>query len=320
VKKFSIVSFTRGLFLENAYYKIFSAVLVSLLYVGVLGDSDSEIALLAPVRVATIEDAVLVNEPATQVQVTVRGRWNVLQRFGQKGEFSPVVLRPTKTEGTEMLRIEGSMFDLPSGLQITNIQPTFIRAELKPRASKRVPLRARTVGKPTEGHTLGEITLKPATVEISGPREEVLRTRFVTTDPIDVTDRKASFVEQLELRYDSPNIRDELAQPVQASVTIKTIEIERELENLELRAVNTSLVAAIEPATVKITVRGPRPLVQGLDSTKILASIDLSDIKTPGLYQKKATISNLPLGITLVDSFPTDFQVKVASPAPQVTP
>lgn len=128
MKKFSIVSFTRGLFLENAYYKIFSAVLVSLLYVWVLGDSDSEIALLAPVRVATIEDAVLVNEPATQVQVTVRGRWNVLQRFGQKGEFSPVVLRPTKTEGTEMLRIEGSMFDLPSGLQITNIQPTFIRA------------------------------------------------------------------------------------------------------------------------------------------------------------------------------------------------
>lgn len=312
--KFSLISFLRGLFLENAYYKMFSAVLVLLLYVWVLGDSDSEISLLAPVRIATVEDVVLVNEPTSQVQVTVRGRWNVLQRFGQKNEFPPVLLRPTKTDGTEMLRIENTMFDIPSGLQITNVQPAFVRVELKPRAFKRVPLRARTVGKPADGHTLGEITLKPATIQISGPREEVLRTRFVTTEPIDVTDRKSSFTEQLELRYDSPNLRDEISQPVTASISIETIEIERKLENLPVSAVNTSLEATIKPEKLAITVRGPRPLVEGIDPSKILASIDLQAVKSAGLYQKQVKISNLPAGIKLVDTFPTDFQVTIAPP------
>lgn len=309
-------AFLRDMFSRNAYYKLFSGLLVALLYVWVLGDGDTEIAMVAPIRVATPENTILVNQPPTQVQITVSGRWNILQRFGQEGEIPPIVLRPDLNSGDTMMRIEKRMVNLPSGLQVANIQPTFVRAELRPRQTKRVPLRVRTLGQPAAGHTLGDIELTPNTIEISGPREEIRRTRFITTEPIDVTQRTETFSEQVQLRYDSPHIRDTLTQPVQATIPINTIESDRRFEGLPVLAVNTSLRAIIRPKTVDVTLRGPRELVKALKKEDILASVDLADIDEAGLYQKQVRIRNLPRGVTLSRHFPTDFQVEVSPPAP----
>ncbi len=307
----TLKSFVRDLFFENSYYKLFSLVLVATLYVWVLGDRDAELSVFVPLRVGVPEGMVLVNQPSDRVQVTLAGRWNSLQRFSQGDDIPTILVELEPTIGEEVVPITPDMVQTPAGLTVRSVQPSFLDVELRERDTKTVPIRVRTVGKLPDGYKLGQISFTPRKVEVSGPRQEVARTEFVATEPVDVTNRTDTFTEDVRLRYESPMLRDALEGPVRVTVPIRTIEIEKTFEDIEVTAVNTTMRAEIVPSTVSVTLRGPREVIERFTPKQLLATLnmDSAEKQGAGVYQRNPNISNIPPGLTLVRSYPTDFKV-----------
>ena len=302
------------IFVENAYYKIFSLVLVTVLHFWVLGDRDSEIAVAAPLRMALPEGMTLVSQGRDEVRVTLSGRWSALQRFNETRDVPPILVDlKGRKAGEVTVPIDASMIRLPSGMRARSFQPSTVTVTLEPRATKRVPITTRMVGSPAAGYTAEAIEVRPTQVAIEGPESLIRRTKSMPTDPIDITGVTETVVRRVELRPESPLIREDLDGPVTVTVPVRSTEIERVISNLRVVAVNTRHRVEIAPPSLTLTVRGPKSVINDIDRSSLLASIDLSkeDAGGAGTFQKQPTIRNLPQGISIVRTFPTDFQVRI---------
>lgn len=306
-------SLLKRLFLENAYYKLLSLALVLLLQIWVMGDRNAELSVPVSVRLVIPEGMVLTNQPDDQVVATLVGSRTALQRYSEANDISPIFVEAQNKEGKSVVALRQNMMELPSGLSVQELSPSFVNIELQPRAEKRVPLRVKLIGNLPDGYIAGTPTVRPQTVEISGPRDVISRTMFIATNSIDITGKKATFTEQAGLIHASPLIRDTLEGTANVSVPISAVEREQILRSIPVVAVNTTKPAEITPDRISLTVKGPEKLIKTLDKGSLLVSIDMSqeDTRGAGLYKKRATVSNLPAGVELIEQYPRDFQVRL---------
>lgn len=302
------------IFVENAYYKFFSLALVTLLYIWVLGDRDSEVTLNTSLRLAVPEDMVLVNQPKTEVELTLSGRWTALERLSASNTLPPLLVDLEGRQGEDILRLNESMVQLPPALRVKSIRPSFISINLQPRMEKRVTIAPRLIGELPQGYQLGQIKLSPSTTSINGPSEVIAKINTIQTEAIDLSAHREDFATQVRLQHNSSLVRDDLQELIQVKVSVNSLEQEETFEGLPVVALNTSLVATISPPTVDVTLRGPKKLIEEFDPSQLLISVDMSTEErlADGIFKKQVSISNLPQDIELVRHYPTDFLVKTS--------
>lgn len=303
------------MFTENGSYKLLSLALVIILYSWIMGERESTASAFANVRMNVPQNMVLTSDKVDRVRVTVRGRWSSIQDF-QKKSMEPIVLDlQGRTPKDDIFKITPAMLTLSPSLKIVSIQPSFARIELKPKATKIVPIRVRTIGETPMGYVASKVQVSPAQVEIIGPRDVITRTRVILTDPVDLSDRTASFTERVGLRHEDANVRDTLDAPAKVEVKIVSRAIEKTFDGVKVVAANTSGVAEFSPKIVSVTLKGPQQVVEQIKPSTIMAYIDLSQTGIKGVFVKEVEIRNLPRGIELVQHSPTHFKVTV-SPTP----
>ena len=303
------------LFVHNGYYKLLSAALVFILYTWISAERETQVPVFASVRMAVPKHLVLTSPPVDRVRITVQGRFSGLNKLSDDSVEPLIVDLSAKTPKDDIVRLSEDMVKLPPGLRVASLQPSFIRITLKERATRTVPVRVRTVGEPPEGILVEELRVSPAQVTVSGPRDLVEQTRVALTEPVDLSDRKETFTERVELRHSDPLLSDELGGPAEVRVSLRTRAVERAIEGLPVIAVNTSLLAEVSPATVTLTLRGPEQLLKALRKEELLAAIDLgSDGAQPGTYLRPVSVRNLPRDVALLATHPTDFRVTTRRP------
>lgn len=301
-----------GMFTENGSYKLLSLALVIILYSWIMGERESTASAFANVRTTVPQNMVLTSDAVDRVRVTVRGRWSNIQEF-QKTPMEPIVLDlQGKTPKDDIFRITPAMLKLSPSLEIVSIQPSFARIQLKPKATKIVPIRVRTIGETPIGYLASQISVSPTQVEIVGPRDVITRTRVMLTDPVDLSDRTNSFIERVRLRHEDATVRDTLDAPVKVDVTVVSRALEKTFDSVKVVAANTASAADISPQVVSVTLKGPQQVVEQLDASTIMAYIDLSNSGIKGVFVKEVEIRNLPRGVELVQHNPTHFKVTVA--------
>ncbi len=311
-----LATWLKGSFTENILYKAISAGLVLVLYVWVLGDRQGEVSFFAPVRVVVPEGRVLVSPAIDRVRVTVRGGFSSLQEISTE-DLQPLLVDLEGKKDEDVVRFDRGLVSVGAGTRVVSIQPSFMRVSLAERAQRTVPVRARLVGEPPPGFVISSVTVKPQRLELSGPEDVVDRTRVALTEPIDVSGKEGGFTERVQLRHDSPLVRDDLSQPVEVTVAIERREVERTFRGLPVRVINTPRSATLSPESIDVTLRGPKSVIDVLERATLFASIDMSDVssETVGTYQRRARLSNVPEGVQVKLVYPTEFQVTLVSAA-----
>lgn len=309
------------LFIHNGYYKLLSAALVLILFSWINGERDSQISIFTQVRIAVPKNLVLTSPPIDRVKITVQGRFSSLNRLNSETIEPMLVDLSAKSPKDDIVRLTEDMVRLPPGVSIASIQPSFIRITLKEKSTKTVPIRLRTIGELPEGFIMEGATIKPAQVKLSGPKEVVDHVRVALTEPVDLSERKQSFTERVELRHEDPIITDDLQVPVQIEVRLMARSVERTIEDIPVMAVNTNLETKIAPSTVKITLKGPEKVLDQLKRDELLAALDMSaEARQEGTYLKQVKIRNLPKDVSLISVYPTDFRVttkRAVTPQPE---
>jgi YbbR domain-containing protein len=305
-----VLSFLRAIFVRNFHLKSIALLLTLALYLWVGEDRETQVIATAPIQISVPEDQILLKPNIDKVKVTLRGRWSSLNRFDQE-EMKPVVVTLSKSDDGELVPITPESVQIPPGLRVVSIEPSFIRVEMENRVDKEIDIKPRIVGHTRGSYEIGEVRVDPEKLTVSGPESVTATMESIPTEAIDVTGRVRTFKKRVQLRPDSRLISYELNSPVTVTVPIRAEEIQREIEKVTVHPVNTTYETAITPSKLDLTVRGPRSLVQNLDRSTLHAIVDLSreEEREPGTFEKKVEIRNLPADLEIVRMQPTHFLV-----------
>ncbi|MGM0558238.1 MAG: CdaR family protein [Myxococcota bacterium] len=303
--------FVRGLFVRNSHLKLIALFLTLAMYVWVSIDREVEATRYAPVRVDVPENMVLVSEPVDRARVAIRGKWSELNRF-DNSQLDAINLDLNANEPEGVVPISREQVELPPGLRVISVEPSFMKYRLAKKTQKRVRIRPKITGDPADGHELSNVDVEPNTITLSGPATSLASLQSVTTESVDVTGRTSSFSKEVRLRVDDPLVGYDLDQPITLNLEIETQEIQRVISDIRVEPVNMNapMSAEVTPQTVSVTLRGPKGVVQKIDPSSLLASVDLSD-KQPGTFVEEVRIQNTPQSVEVVETQPTHFKVAV---------
>ena len=303
----------RNLFLRNLHLKVIAALLTLALYIWVSVDREVERTRYAPLNLDPPAEMVLVNDPPDKVAITVRGKWSDLTQL-ESDQLDEISLQIEPSMGrTGRIPLTAELVDLPPGLRALDVQPNYVRYRLEAKENKRVPVRPKLEGDPADGYQLQDVTIRPRTIEISGPSSHLDEIENVSTEPVELSGRTQSFEKKVRPRIADPLVDYPDDRPLVVRVNLNAQKVRKTLSNLSVEAVNTTFPTTVEPGRVTLTVRGPKAVLDELARAQIRASLDLGEEqrKGPGTFEKEVKIRNLPSDVELVDVHPKYFRVHV---------
>lgn len=312
-----LIDFARRVFVQNFYLKFIALVLTLALYIWVSEDRETVVAEHTSVQTVVPDEMVLVSDPISRVTVTLRGRWSDIDRF-DPSDLDPIRLDLSPEDSGTVISLTPDMVGVPPNLRVTDVEPDSVYVELEREGQKRVALNPRITGEPPAPYTVEQVEVSPETVLIRGPESRLAEIDSIYTAPVDVSAQTSPLEVQVEPRVDDGLLTVETDEPVVVDVDIETEEITRTLNDVPVEAVNTSYITSVEPSAADVTVRGPRPTIDGMNLDLIRLEIDLTeeDDRPPGTYSRTPEIVNLPSGIELEEFHPERFRVTTERPEP----
>lgn len=303
----------RRVFLQNLPIKLVALLLTLALYLWVSVDREVEQTRYIPLRYSVQEQMVLVNDPPNKVAVTIRGKWSDLNQL-DASQLDVVRVPIDAGMGTRgQLSLTPDMVDLPPGLRAVDVEPQSVQFRLEVRRTKVIPIHAKLVGDPPDGYRVEKISVNPQKITVSGPEQSLVQLAKISTAPVSIRDRTQTFSAQAYLRLDDPLVEYRLDKPAKVTVEIITQQVERTISDIPVEALNAdnARVKSVKPATISLSLRGPKSIMDTLDPEQFLASVDLAG-ETPQdarTVEREVMIRNIPNGVELLGKQPQFFRV-----------
>lgn len=162
------------------------AVAIGVWFLVVSGDR-SHVSFAAPVEYVGVGDGlVLVGSPPYPVDLQVDApRWAAAQ-------LSPTSVRVRVNlaalgEGEHAVPLGAEHVQVPAGVRITRITPSWLRVTLARTTTRTVRVVPQIRGTPAPRHALYGVQVEPANVEVRGPRSTIEMRDTVETVPVDVS-------------------------------------------------------------------------------------------------------------------------------------
>ena len=209
---------------NNWTLKLISLVLALLLWVFIMGERRVEVGYRVPLEIQNMPEGLMVaNQVPSVVDVRVSGPRTLLAKISASDISILVDLTALQPGLTTFKRLEERL-NLPNGLRVTRLAPSFIDVKLERIKQKQVPVEVKLTGEPLAGHQVGRVSATPAEVLVEGAESEVKGVSKVPTEEVDLTGVDSSFsvIVQLDYRGNYTSLKES-----------KTTEVQVEIEALE---------------------------------------------------------------------------------------
>ncbi|MCU1279230.1 MAG: YbbR family protein, partial [bacterium] len=223
--------------------------------------------------------------------------WTKLQHLDRSLE--PLHIDLTRVHTPEV-RIDEDMIKVPAGVRVSSIVPSEVHVEFEPRVVREVPVQPIHEGQPAEGYRVAKVLAEPGTVRVDGAKSAVDAIERVPTRPLRITDARGPVKGDVALEAPPVHTRFLESTTVSVRADVQAAMVERTFEGLPIRIVGlTHLDATVEPATARLVIRGPSPLIGDVSDKTIGLKIDASliDTRPPAKYIRTLTVSGLPAGV-----------------------
>ncbi len=210
---------------ENWSLKLISLVFALLLWMFIMGERQLEVGYLVPLELQNIPKGLMVaNEVPSQVDVRVSGPRTLLMKVSPNDISIIVDLNDLRPGLTTFKRLEERL-NLPSGLRVTRLSPSFIDLKLERIKQKQVPVKITLEGEPLPGYQIGRIMAVPDQVFVEGGETELKSVSEVITENVvlDGVNEGFSVIVPLVHRGTYTYLKDD-----------KTTEVQVEIQSVEL--------------------------------------------------------------------------------------
>ena len=300
----------RRLFTYNIGLKILSlAIAFSIWFFVNFGERDAEETLKVPLELRNIPAHLMMASPTVDfTDLRVSGPRALLGRI-DKNRLAIALDLGGVRPGAAVFRLDADSLNLPRGVKVLRITPAQVTLELERVAHKSVPVHLRLSGKPPPGLQVVDTKVAPETVQVSGPVSDVEDVEAANTDPLDVRSATAGTIER-ELALEPPSeYLSFSANRVAAQVRFEEVPVTREFKRVDIEVRNAALRYSVRPDHVRVSVRGPRRLVDNLELGAGSVYIDAAG-ETVGEHEAKPTVK-LPPGVQIVSVEPGHVQLSL---------
>ncbi|MFK5926847.1 MAG: CdaR family protein [Desulfuromusa sp.] len=225
---------------ENWTLKLISLILALLLWMFIMGERRLEVGYRVPLELQNIPKELMVaNEIPSQVDVRVSGP-RTLQMKVSPNDISIIVdLTDLRPGLTTFKRLEERL-NLPSGLRVTRLSPSFIDLKLERIKQKLVPIKIALTGEPLSGFEVASVKVVPDEVLIEGAETELKSVSEVITEEVDLNGVNEGFslIVPLVYRGSYTHFKDEKTTEVQVEIEPVKTSSPEENEAVEQQDIN----------------------------------------------------------------------------------
>lgn len=188
-------------------------------------------------------------------------------------------------------------------------------------AFKAVPISVQLRGAPAAGYQVVGLRVDPTAITIEGEPRAIESLQFVETLPIDLNNASSDLSATAELALPT-GVRVARAQPITVRAFVAPVEGSKVVDIAPtLQNVGPGLRASVNPATVRLTVNGPMPVLSSLGPREVRLVVDAAGLSA-GTHRLAPRIE-APSPIRLQASQPEQVDLTLAAdptPTPQPTP
>jgi YbbR domain-containing protein len=186
---------------ENWLLKFISLAFAVVLWFFVMGESRMEVNHIVPLEYQNLpQDLMIANEIPTSVAIRISGPRAIQMNLNPGDIRLAVDLKGLSAGVTSFRRLEESL-NLPTGLKITRISPSYVDVKLERVRERQVPVRVMLTGEPAPGFIVKSFKANPAKVTVTGAESELKLVSEVVTEGIDLTHVQESFSQTVAISY-----------------------------------------------------------------------------------------------------------------------
>ena len=200
----------------------------------------------------------------------------------------------------------------PGGVRTVEIRPPRVILSVDQVGETNVPVRANIEGKLPEGFEVEAVVCRPASVVLFGPRQRLVQVDAISTAPIDLGGRMASF--ELPVALDVPDAGwGARVEPsiVTVEVTVEERAATRTFDAIPIRVVipgGRQVEVAPFPDAVNVVLAGRAETLDALDPGALFAYVDCEGLDAGSSYQLPVTVY-VPGTLTVQDVKPRSVKV-----------
>jgi YbbR domain-containing protein len=204
---------------HNWFLKLLSLGLATTLWVAIASETSSEIGIEVPLEYRNVPAQVeITGDAANTVEVRLRGAANVVKDITPK-QVSTTVDLSNATPGERTIMLTAQNVQAPFGTEVIRINPSLVRINLEQTISKMVSVVPTMQGQPADGFELGKVMVSPDKVRLQGPESRIASVDSLSTAPINVSGKRASFQQSVGVELPDPQLR--IPDPSKVDVRIE---------------------------------------------------------------------------------------------------
>lgn len=217
-----------------------------------------------------------------EVAVAFRGSQTDIRNLDKSQIRVVADISNREVESTMQVMLKASSVQSPRAVRVVEITPPAIQVTLDRGGEAEVTVEVNKVGEPAQGFLLGDFTVSPNRVKISGPRRFLAGVTNVFTRPVELDGRSRSFSRTVALERPR-ELPGALLNPAEVTVnfTITEITMDRLIEQVPVRLLlppGTASRFVLEPTTVNITLQGRVNVITNLAAQAVHAFVNLDQI------------------------------------------
>jgi YbbR domain-containing protein len=223
----------RKIFLEDLGLKLLALAIAIVLWLSVTGQNKPVTQRVSGVQLNFLrqEGLEISNDPASTVEVTVKGSPNLLDQMNLRDLVVTVDISDQKA-GERVVRLspETVKMELPPGVKILAFRPATIPIRLEPTIEVALDVEVKFEGRVPEGYEVTSISANPARIKVRGPSDRVSLLQKAVTETVRLDGRKESF----SLSRVAINISDPKLEILDPNVEVRVEIAEKKRDNLKL--------------------------------------------------------------------------------------
>lgn len=237
-------------------------------------------AFTVPIYFENITENVLLTEDVFyEVNVQLRGPEKSVRELETKDLYVSIDLG-NKAFGVHSIPLTERMIHRPREIQVVGITPNTVQFKIERKLKKFLPIRATVVGNTADGFEVKKVLPTPPVLELEGPASEFQKRDYLTTEPIDVTGRSASFTTKSFVVLKS----DYLKVTKDSSVDINVV-IGEQTKTQVFRGITVTLIHQqkktwVNPTRINIIATGPFSLIKNLKRKNFQVIVDCSGLSS----------------------------------------
>lgn len=206
---------------ENWVLKVLSLVFALVLWFFVMGERKLEVGYAVPLELQNIPEGMIVtNEVPRLVDVRISGPRTLLMNLRPTDINISVDLKGLQPGLTSFKRLEERL-NIPSGLKVTRLSPSFVDVKLERIKEKTVPVKVLLRGSPAEGLQIVKVRTVPEQVTVEGAESELKDVHEVVTEAVDTEGVRESFTLMTSINYRGKNTNLKGPGAVEVQVVIE---------------------------------------------------------------------------------------------------